>query len=663
MYKAAYIVGIVFILFATSTSAQDSTRNLPTVNVQRAFDSIVKIAIITAPVPHFELHQQQLTELGVVDLGEALKFLPGFQIQDYGGIGGIKTAAFRGTGAGHTAVVIDGNVMANTQTGVVNLSGFETFGLENVAFASGQNQTNNATATAYTQLNTVSTTSLLVKKPKRLQLGVYGNATTINAFEQGGYVVQPLGNQFFVGGQGMVRYGNGAYNYVHPLEPGVEQTRINTRLFSYRTRGVVGFDNGKNALILSGYFDDAEQELPGATVLFNPSADKELWLKNTRLNANYKHETNRWKLTSHLGYQNNRTRYQNRGISTVGSAVDAQYFLQQSTTGFVLERKLKRKSERIFIGGDYLATNLTGNNLNIRPTRLQNNNVLGISKWIGRFNVAANVTTQFIADQFPTTANLETNNRFKLSPFVAVALLPFKKHAFRIRAFYKNAFRMPSFNDLYYNAIGNFNLRPEDANAFNIGLTYGINRKKVNAAVTVDGYYNQVTDKIVAVATKDLFNWSIQNIGKSAIYGVDIAGHIAIKLKKSTIRFYTNHNINRSLDVTNPASPSYKNQLPYTPFYSGSNGFNWLWKGFNFSANILISGFRFSLNENNFANFLPGYSDLNLGVGKTIGLKKAALFIDLKAMNIFNKNYQVVRSFPMPGRYYQLRVIFKLNEQ
>lgn len=36
---------------------------------------------------------------------------------------------------------------------------------------------------------------------------------------------------------------------------------------------------------------------------------------------------------------------------------------------------------------------------------------------------------------------------------------------------YKNTFRVPTFNDLYYLRIGNTSLRPEKAREYNIGVT------------------------------------------------------------------------------------------------------------------------------------------------------------------------------------------------
>ena len=112
----------------------------------------------------------------------------------------------------------------------------------------------------------------------------------------------------------------------------------------------------------------------------------------------------------------------------------------------------------------------------------------------------------------------------KLSPYVGVSFKPFDSEEFHLRAFYKDIFRLPSFNDLYYGQTGNIGLKPEKARQLNVGLTY---TKRVCDVIpfltfTADAYMNRVTDKIVAIPTKNLFVWSMVNLGKVNIKGMDV---------------------------------------------------------------------------------------------------------------------------------------------
>ena len=64
--------------------------------------------------------------------------------------------------------------------------------------------------------------------------------------------------------------------------------------------------------------------------------------------------------------------------------------------------------------------------------------------------------------------------------------------------------------------MGNTNLKPESTTQYNLGLTYSrsINELIPYVSVTADAYYNKVKDKIIAIPTKNLFIWSMVNLGK-----------------------------------------------------------------------------------------------------------------------------------------------------
>ena len=651
------------ILLACQTFGQDTSLYLKPIPVFAKQDTILKLAMITATIPHYELQQAKLDELGAADVGDALKYVPGVQLRDYGGIGGIKTVSFRSLGAGHTTVQMDGNQIPNVQSGVINLSSFELFGLEKVAFSSGRAVDQRSSATAYLQANTIALNSKLASQPTKFRLGFYSNSMSINAYENGGLAQARLGKRFFIGGQFLLRLGSGTYPFYHPEEDGaVLRTRANTALFNYRWRTLLGYDHGKTKVTTSLSFNDNEQELPGAAVLFNPSNDQKLWNKDWRANLNHSFKKGKWVWQNHIDFNQNYTRYFDPYNLSLLGFIDVDYQQRNLAGGSILSKSFRFPAERIFIGSDVIASHLLSQTINGAPQRMQSNSVIGGATLFGKFKLDANLTAQFIIDRLGESVTGQERNYGKLSPFISLGYSPLKKATLRLRAFFKNTFRMPTFNDLYYNFIGNTNLLPEDANLFNLGVTYGVYKKRWTAEFSADAYYNRVTNKIIAIPTKDLFNWSMQNIGSTDIRGVEVGGLLSFAVREFRITTNTNHSFNESIDVTDPSSENYGDQIPYTPYYSSSNGFNVTWKGYGFSSNVLISGFRFSLNENNYANLLPGFVDLNSGLSKKFNLKSNELFVDLKVQNLLNKNYQVIRSFPMPGRYYQLRIKYTIKK-
>ena len=89
---------------------------------------------------------------------------------------------------------------------------------------------------------------------------------------------------------------------------------------------------------------------------------------------------------------------------------------------------------------------------------------------------------------------------------------------------------MPTFNDLYYYRLGNRNLRPEKADEYNVGITWSKSGWAVfdYISFTLDGYYNDVTDKIVAFPTT--YAWKMANYGKVHAAGVDATLAAAVPL-------------------------------------------------------------------------------------------------------------------------------------
>lgn len=652
---------LVFVVCTVQTVvAQDSSRTLPSIPVYAQTDSVLRIALPNATIPHYEITKLKMDQLGAVDIGEALKIIPGVQVRDYGGIGGIKTLSYRSLGANHTTVVLDGQRLANTQTGTINLSSFELFGLEKITFTSGQVADAGASATVYAQANTIAINSVLATRPQGVRIGLYSNLTSINAFENGVYMQNTFGKYFFGGLQGMLRFGSGAYPYINAQAPeNGTLLRSNTRLFNYRLKSMMGFERKGFKVLLGCYYQENEQELPGAVVLYNPSNDQKLWGKEWRVNAIQTFKKAKFIMQTHADFQSNDTRYLDPYYLNLAGFVDARYSLRSADFGFMLNHSFRFPNEKMFFGVDVIMTSLEGNTMLISPKRVQENAVIGGTTMMGKFKFEANLSNTYTTDVNDDAGEL---TYFKLSPFISIGYVPFKKGKFRLRAFYKNAYRLPSFNDLYYNFIGNPNLRPEDAQLLNVGITQTGKIRQSVFEYTSDFYRNDITNKIIAIPTKDLFNWSMQNIGRAVVYGVDFGLIWSVKFKKCNVQINVNQSFNQSLDRTSPNGVNYNQQLPYTPFYSSNYGLMVSYKTFSFSSNVLYSGYRFSLNENNYANLMPAYTDISMGVSKTFKGAKHHVLVDLKAMNLLNKNYEVIRSFPMPGRYYQLRLKYNFDQ-
>ena len=226
-----------------------------------------------------------------------------------------------------------------------------------------------------------------------------------------------------------------------------------------------------------------------------------------------------------------------------------------------------------------------------------------------------------------------------------------------INAFAKQHFRMPTFNDLYYTDIGSSDLKPERANQYNIGASFDYNWLQSwakNIHLRIDTYYNTINNKIVAFPKGQQFRWTILNLGKVDIKGLDIsfaftftANHnIAIPLLITSRIQYT---YQQAKDITSVTSSFYKNQIPYIPKHSGSFVLNLDYAHFSVNYSLIYTGQRYSGKNNTIYTRMHAWLTHDANISYFFKYKKMVWKVIVEANNIFNQQYEVVDNYPMPG--------------
>lgn len=632
---------------------------LKVVEVYSKKDSILKLTVITSSVPHYVLNKNKLNELSAKDIGDALKYIPGTYIKDYGGIGGIKTVSYRSLGAGHTNVEVDGVILPNTQTAAINLSQFDVFSINKMEMSSGQVQNNYSTASSYIRANLISIQSSLFDLPKkRINLKLMTDLSSINAFQTGLFYQQKFLNHFSFGLQSLYQFGKGNYDFkLKNIDSTYSATRNNSNLQNLKLKGGLTFEKNNLKINLNSNYSNQEQDLPGAVILYNPFNNQNLKTKTFNSTLTGRYELKKSAFGINFLAQQNITTYRDNQFLNPQGFLENKYINTTYGGGFIYSKFLATPTQKIFIGSDINFAFLEGDQFENLPIRKSVNSVIGLSKWLWRFKIQANLTHQYIKDETPK----DTKDISHFSPFLSVAYIPIKHHNFRVRTHFKNTYRLPTFNDLYYNSIGNSNLKAENAQSINIGLTYGKSIQSSTIETTLDVYQNKIKDKIVAIPTKNLFNWSMQNIGSVLSNGLDLSFLYALKIKHFKLIFSTSQSYNSSIDVTNKTSFTYKHQIPYTPNYTASYTSTISHKKYNLSLTLIHTGQRYILNENLPFNELDGFIDFNIGSSRTFKLKHQSIYCKFEVANLLNINYEVIKSFPMPGRHFNLKIVYTFN--
>ena len=116
---------------AKTKSLQDTVLHIDevTVTANRVEKEIIPVQVLSG---------EELKNLSVYSVADAVRYFSGVQVKDYGGIGGLKTVNIRSMGSHHVGVFYDGIELGNAQNGVIDLGRFSLDNMEMISMYNGQ---------------------------------------------------------------------------------------------------------------------------------------------------------------------------------------------------------------------------------------------------------------------------------------------------------------------------------------------------------------------------------------------------------------------------------------------------------------------------------------------------------------------------------------------
>ncbi|WP_321330956.1 TonB-dependent receptor domain-containing protein [uncultured Bacteroides sp.] len=623
---------------------------------------------VQAAVPKQILTREEIKGLNVLQVSDAVKHFAGVTVKDYGGIGGLKTVSLRSLGAEHTAVSYDGIAVTDCQTGQIDIGRFSLDNIDRLSLSNGQADNIFQPARLFASAGILNIQTLTPQFIKEKDVNAYASFKTgswglINpAFR----LEHKIGEHWATSFNSEWMSADGRYPYTLHYGAANDSTshekRKNTEVKTLRAEGEL-FGNFSNSeqWRLKAYYYQSSRGLPGATTLYYDYASQHLWDKNAFVQSHYKKELNKqwvWQTSAKWNWSYQRyldPDYKGTTGKTENSYYQQEYYLSAS----MLYRMFNQLSISLSTDGSINTLNANLNNF-ARPLRYSWLTAIAgkyVNEWL---TASASILATVINEH--TEQGTSATNRRRLTPDISASIKPFAGEEFHIRLFYKNIFRLPSFNDLYYGETGNNNLLPEKATQYNLGLTYSKDISKLlpYVSATIDAYYNRVSDKIIATPTKNIFVWSTVNLGKVDIKGVDATARISLQVwEKIRFNLAGNYTYQQALDVTDPNSKTYKNQIAYTPRISGSGQLGIETPLVNLSYSLLFSGKRYMLGQNLSENRLESYKDSSFSVSKELKIDGTNALLSAEVLNLANKNYEIVKNFPMPGR--SIRATIKIT--
>lgn len=630
-------------------------------------------------IPAQVLQGEELERLNSHSVADALRYFSGVQIKDYGGMGGLKTVNIRSMGSQHVGVFYDGIQLGNAQNGVVDLGRYSLDDLEEISLYNGQKseifqpaKDFGSSGSIYMQPKTP-----VFKGTRKTNLIIRAKSASIDLFNPSFRLEQKISERISSSFSSEFLQSDGVYKYRYGKKYSNGQTAydtiakrydsdIKTKRFETSLNGILnngnwnvrgyGFisDRGIPAPIVNNRFDARGARMRDENYFVQANLRKKLFPKfETQLKAKFAYDYTYF----------NDTVLSQAVYPAQNTYIQREVYLSSSNIYSV------NSNWDISLSGDFQYNNMDADLKNFSfPTRYTTLVALATTYQWNRFKFLGSLLGTFTFEE--VERNLRPDDRREWTPAFFMSYQPAAIPELTIRAFHKQIFRLPTFNDLYYTNIGSSYLKPEFTYQYDLGFTY---QKKYDNAIMkafyikVDGYYNRVKDKIVAMPQLNLFRWTMLNLGRVEIIGADVNVQAEVMLGQVKLKPLLSYTYQSAVDKTNKGSgiddgdTFYNKQIPYTPWHTGSFTLMADYKDWSFNYSTIYVGKRYDGQLDNIrANFIQPWYTHDLSVQKKFNLDGHPFKVNLEMNNVFNQNYDVVLNYPMPGRNFKLSLNFTL---
>ena len=622
-----------------------------------------------APVPTTNTSQtinlKKSDRLVLQNVSDAVRRMAGAEIKDYGGIGGLKTVSVRGLGSKHTLVCYDGMPVTDCQNGQVDLGRFSLDQLDKITLAIGEDANIFRPASHFASASVLELQTVLPDySDKNFNATAKINAGSFGLFNPYLSFDHKLGARNSIKASADFFRADGMYPYT--LTNGKLKTeeirRHSATAGGHAELSSAFYLSPKSQLKAKAYYYVSDRELPGGVIYYNTESNETLKDKNAFAQAQFRTDWEKTTLLVNGKFNWSTCYYHDEAMMYPGGKLDNRYF-QREWYGTAVVRHNFTEHFSMANATDYI---LNSFNSNIHGCVFPQRHTL-LDALSGKFkNEKVTATATLLGSFFFNQVEVgeAPDNYQHLSPSIAVSYKPFAPSIY-FRASYKNIFRMPNFNELYFNSFGVRTLEPEKTKQYNVGATYLYESDKSlessrlkSFAISADYYFNKVDDKIVAMPK--MFIWSIVNMGYVEIKGIDFATNLEVATSKRTSLFFTaKYAYQYAVDLTDPKSDIYEHQLPYIPKHSGNGSVAFENPVVNVSYNVNAVGKRYYLPQNIGPNMMEAYAEHGVSLYKTFDFKKFDMKLRGDVVNLTDKQYEVVRFYPMPKRSYKASVEFK----
>ncbi|MBO7138218.1 MAG: TonB-dependent receptor [Bacteroidaceae bacterium] len=663
--KYYYLRVILAIVLAFAATASASAQN-PTDSIRELYEVTVtsKQPLRTIATSQ-TLSGADLQALSTTSVADALKYFSGVQIKDYGGLGGLKTINVRSLGAQHVGVYVDGIRITNAQNGTVDLGKFSLSSMESVSLYNANKLDYCQSASEYASGATVY---LQTRRPAHDSLSVQLRNASFHTW------MAKLNGQFnwrgwqgFIDGEYCTSRGDYPFHYHSQFEDTIGH-RANSDIRYGRIEGAL-FHGGFSSHI---YYYDSERGCPGGIV--RRLSDKYTnvgreWDRDFFAQASYQERFFKWFLfKANTKYTNEYLRYCTDYPENQNTARVNNHYRQQDVYGALCAAFTPLSWLSLSTSYDARYSILRADLKRFDDVKRVDQKLVFATQinWHD-IQAAASLLHQRYSDwTFAHVGAADPLDRW--TPAVSLA---YTLYNITLRGWYKEIFRAPTLNDLYYTQVGNRNLKPEETKQWNLGVEYHLDNRQArldgrresqqttdnrqwSVAVQADAYINKIENRIVCLPLKGTYTWSMMNYGYTFCRGLNatIKGHYA----KGPWNFSLLNSITwqRDVDRTDPEDEDmYDKPICYSPTFSTGVTAIAGWRSLQFTTSYLYVGERM-WSKADPEDILEPYHNIDMKLSYTHNIQKVSLGLCLEVCDVLDIQYEHLPRYPMPGRNYKL---------
>jgi iron complex outermembrane receptor protein len=623
---------VILIFLFISRVYSENNDSLKTYKSSEVVVSASRTEIMMKNSPSFItiINSESIDKVNGIKLSDKIQNQPGLIFKDYG-YGGLKTLSMRGMSGEHTLVMINGERINSDQNGACDLN------------------------------------NLLIDEVERIEIVRGGGSAYFGSNAIGG-IINIIPKQNFEKQKYKLGYSIGSYNYkkyTAGISGDLFNLNYNVSFLKEKSNNEYKFRFSDRGTIFEGNRKNADFDINQVSLSLNRSIEK-------------------FQLSFYGNYFN-----ADRGIPNTITSGDSKARQKDNDLILMLQSKYKQNNFSLslvpsfrYLTYDYANPNLTdglsfvhgnantyryGLSFDLNYLIDDNISIVSGSEFFRTSIDCINYSNLKKRNQFSGFIGFDINQEFvvpikiypvirydyyndfggKVSPKIGLNFDIVNSNLF-LKMNYSENFRVPTFNDLYWNPGGNPDLKPEESRTFDIG--FSIYDFEINSFMDFNidvNYYNVFTKNRIFWVPFAGSLWKPKNVKNVESKGLESFINLNLFDKMFDLNFsytYTNA-VNSTKGDINEGK-----LIPFIPEHNVSSGlvFNYDPLTLGFSFRFLSS--TYSEESNNRLSKIDYYHLADAFIQLKLKIYNISSNLRLEVNNLYNSEYVVIPYYPTPLR-------------